>query len=264
MNRDHERIRRQVLGLEDLEGDQRQQALQHLETCAACRHLRERLLQAEASIRDFARVPANDDDPLRGLTSLGRAQARASLAALTATRRRRGAVNLKGLATFAAATVLLAAILVPLQRQRSPLEELRVGSPLVLRGQAVLDAATEHGVSFRLRKASYPVLLHIDAAGAVRVLYPPAGAEPVLHEAGRLLLLPPPGSVPDWRASLPAGRETYLLGLAPAGGPPAIDHILGLAGGASGVGREEVATRVRQRLQVVCSHVERLDAPARR
>jgi hypothetical protein len=91
--------------------------------------------------------------------------------------------------------------------------DLRIGSPLVLRGEASAPAAEAHGVSFRLTKSGYPVLIHVDGAGAVRLLHPASGAPPTRLGKDRLALLPP-GGADAWRADLAPGTETYLLAVA--------------------------------------------------
>jgi hypothetical protein len=263
MSQEHERRRRQVLMLEDLDGVERERADEHLESCASCRRLRERLLAAEATGREFARPPSGDD-PLGGLSELERAQARASLAALQRTARRGSPVNLGRLTPLALAAILLAAVLLPLQRERSPVSDLQVGSPLVLRGEASQAAATEHGVSFRLRQAGYPVLLHVDALGTVRLLYPEPGSQPEKHAADQLLLLPPPGRGADWRADLPSGRETYLLGVVPGDSPPSGADLGRLPGLIAGPDREQVAAQALRQLQAICGRAVRLEAPGGR
>jgi len=260
MSQEHERQRRQVLELEDLDGEERAQAVQHLESCASCRRLHERVLEAEAVVREFARPPSGED-PLGSLSRLERAQAQASLATLKRSERRSRAVNLKRLAPLALAAVLLAALLIPWQQEQSPVSELQVGSPLILRGEGQPAATLEHGVSFRMQQAGYPVLLHVDALGTVRLLHPAPGAEPAFYAADQLLLLPPPSRSADWRADLPPGRETYLLAVATGEAPPPTADLEGLAGREPGADREQVAVEILRQLQAICGHAVRLEAP---
>ncbi len=258
MNADHLRLRGLVLVLEDLEADEHRDAAAHLQACAECRHLRERLLAAEDTLRDVSGLAA-DDDPLAEATTLERAQAAASLAALLAGQRKRFRLRLRRIMPLAiAATIVFAAVLPTLGR-RSPVRDLAVGSPLVLRGDESAPAATPHGVSFRLARDGYPVLIHVDGAGVARVVHPAAGEAPALVPAGQLVLLPPPRSSPGWRADLAPGCETYLLAIATDAAP---DTRL-LAALAAAPPEESHATAVRlatKRLGKLVGTVVRRDA----
>ena len=164
---------------------------------------------------------AADEHPLTTASPLERAQAAASLAALLAGQRAGFRLRLRRIMPLAIAATIVFAALLPTFGRRSPVRDLVIGSPLVLRGGANAPAAAEHGVSFRLARAGYPVLVHIDGAGVVRVIHPAPGETPARVPADQLVLLPAPQSSNDWRADLAPGCETYLLAVATDDAPEA-------------------------------------------
>ena len=148
------------------------------------------------------------------------------------------------------------AIVLPLLHTGAPVRDLRIGSPLVLRGDATAPAGQEHGVSFRLNRAGYPVLIHIDGAGTARLIHPAAGDTPARFEKGRLVLLPPSGSS-AWREGLAPGDETYLLAVA-VKGPPDSDLLRTWPAAASRT-RGESIRAAEARLVQIAGPVSRID-----
>jgi len=251
------RWRQPILLVEDLEAPESSEAREHLRTCAACRALRERVLAVEDAVRSVEALPETTE-PLAASSEVERAQARASLAALLAAQdARRFPLWRRPLPLALAAVVALAVVLPSLQRG-APVSDLRIGSPLALRGDASAPAGEAHGVSFRLKEAGYPVLVHIDGAGVARLLHPPAGAPPPLLAKDRLALLPP-GRSDAWRAELAAGPETYLLAVATRE-PPEPAQLQALLAVAAGT-RQETIRAVRARLAAAVGEVSRCDGP---
>lgn len=214
MTTEHERLRGQVLVLEDLEGDELAQATAHLESCRDCADVRARLTAAEARMRAVPGLSAARD-PLASLPPAERAAAAASREAILAgagaggNGRARSWPRLLPMALAAGAALVF---LVPTLADRSPVRDLQLGSPLVLRGDEAVAPA--RGVSFRLSRPGYPVLLHIDAGGKVRLLHP-ATAEPTRPvAAGAAVMLPTPEQGDAWRSGLTSGCGTYLLAVA--------------------------------------------------
>ena len=219
MSTEHERLRKLVLVWEDLEGDELAETTAHLLDCESCGRLRERVLAAEAVPRSIAALPAAPE-PLAAFHSAERAQAKASLKALLGESRGGSQGRPRWLLPLALAAVIVFAAVLPAQRPRTPVRDLQVGSPLVLRGDQETPAATEHGVSFRLARPGYAVLIHVDGAGAARLVYPAPGEDPVRIGTDQRVLLPPARTGEAWRAGLAPGCETYLLAIAADDAPP--------------------------------------------
>lgn len=258
MNSDCSKLRRLILVEEDLEPQERDGVREHLQRCAACRALRDRLLAAESVARSVESLPETDA-PLASLSEVERAQARASLAALLAAQGRRPLPRWRRPLPLALAAVVALAIVLPVLQRGAPVRDLRIGSPLVLRGEAAAPAAEAHGVSFRLTKSGYPVLIHIDGAGAVRLLHPAFGVPPARLAKDRLALLPP-GGTDAWRADLAPGTETYLLAVATRE-PPEPRRLQALLA-VSTRSREQTIRDVAERLCAYVGEVSRLDGPS--
>ena len=256
MNVDHARLRGLVLALEELEAPEQVEAEAHLHACGDCRRVRDHLLAAERRLRDVPGLSATDD-PLATASSLERAQAQASLTALLASQRTRFRLRLRRIMPLAiAATIVFAAVLPTLGR-RSPVRDLAIGSPLVLRGDAQSPAAAAHGVSFRLVHDGYPVLIHVDGAGVARVLHPAPGTTPARVPADQLVLLPPPRSSMDWRTGLAPGCETYLLAIATDAAP----DLSALRTAPAGASRDAAVRDAAKQLRRLVGAVVRRDGP---
>jgi len=240
MNSDHGRLRRLVLGCEDLDGPLRDEALAHLEECPDCRRLREQVLAAEAVIRSVDRLPEAEPAPDPA--------AKASLEALLGTVPRSRFTPAR-VVPLALAAVLALVALAPLLGPSSPVRDLQVGSPLVLRGDSGAAADLRHGVSFRLEKAGYPVLIHVDGAGDARLIHPRQGEEPALYPAGEPVFLPPPGVAADWRENLAPGCETYVLAVSAADEPPEAQSLESFIFKASPGPRRDAVGDLRRRLK---------------
>ncbi|MEZ4386075.1 MAG: hypothetical protein R3D98_00575 [Candidatus Krumholzibacteriia bacterium] len=261
MKTDHAELRRMVLMLEDLDDAERRVAADHLAGCDACARLREGVLRAEGVARAVAGLPAADDDPLAGLSEAERAQARASLGTLlagggAAGARRRLLHRVIPLALAAAAALL---ILLPGVGERTPVQDLQIGSPLVLRGAPGSPATIEHGLSFRLRHDGFPVVLHVDGAGTVRLIHPSPGSPPRKWSQGERVLLPSPDRQAVWRSALTPGCETYLLAIATKHAPTAAD-LAALAALPPAAGRDEAVRAASRRLGELVGTVARRDA----
>ncbi len=261
MSREHDRLKQMILVLEDLDGAERKSEEEHLDACVSCRRLRERLLEAEATGRDTDPLPL-EDAPLNRLTEIERAQARSSLSAILNPGTRRRARSIRWIAPLAVAAALVLVALAPHLRRDSAIYDLRVGSPLVLRDAADEPAASRHGVSFRLRSAGHPVLVHVDGEGVGRVVYPSPDELPRLRAAGKLILLPPPAGEDMWRSSLAPGRETYILAVFDPDSPPGREGLEALSNLEPGADRGETIRRFYRMLEYAGSAVVRLDAPA--
>lgn len=261
MSMEHDRLRQMILVLEDLDGADREAADEHLGACDSCRRLRERLLEVEAAGRDVDPLPL-DDDHLDGLTATERLQARSSLSALVNRRTRRMTQNLKWIVPMAMAAALVMIALAPHLRRDGVVYDLRVGSPLVLRDATDAPAASRHGVSFRLRRPGHPVLVHVDGAGAGRLVHPLPGDPPGPLVADRLVLLPPPARGDSWRDGLAPGQETYLLAVSDPGSPPDQDALADLSTPEQVTDREETIRRLHKMLESSGLIVVRLNAPA--
>jgi hypothetical protein len=257
VNSDCSKLRRLILVEEDLEPQERDGVREHLQRCAACRALRDRLLAAESVARSVESLPETDA-PLASLSEVERAQARASLAALLAAQGARPLPFWRRPLPLALAAVAALAIVWPVLREDSPVRDLRVGSPLVLRGDDPAAAAAPHGVSFRLAEPGYPVLIHIDGAGEVRVIHPAGGDPAVRLPEGRLVLLPPVAST-AWREGLAPGPETYLLAVA-AESPPPATLLQPLSAPAAGSRRDAIRAAA-ARLERAVGPVSRCDGP---
>lgn len=258
MTTDHDRLRGLALVLEDLEGDELALARDHLAGCAECAGLRERVTAAEARMRAVPGLSAARE-PLASLSPAERAAADVSRRALVAGAvtdgrgRRKTWPRLLPMALAAGAALI---VLGPSLTGRGPVRDLRLGSPLVLRGEA--STTPPRGVSFRLARSGYPVLLHVDAGGAVRLLHPaPASPSPPLA-AGTLVLLPPPESGDAWRSGLTPGCGTYLLAVA-TGRPPTPAQLAALATLTTGGDRRAAARGAERLLRETIGAVERLD-----
>lgn len=241
MESEHGRLRRLVLGIEDLDGASREEALAHLEQCPECRRLRDQVLAAEAVIRSVGLLPE--------APSVADPAADASLEALLGTVPRSRFTPFRMVPLALAAVLALALVaLGPLVRSSGPVRELRIGSPLVLRGNPADATDLQQGVSFRMARTGYPVLVHVDGAGNARLLYPAPGEVPALYREGELVLLPPPESARDWRAGLAPGCETYLLSVTEAAAPPGSGSLELLRFGASAGPRPAAVEATRRRL----------------
>ncbi len=261
MSREHDQLKEMILVLEDLDGGERKSAEEHLGACASCRRLRERLLEAEAAGRDTNPLPL-EDTPLTSLTEIERAQAGSSLSALLNPASRRRARRTRWIAPLALAAALVLVALAPHLRRDSMVHDLRIGSPLVLRDAAHDPAASKHGVSFRLRLAGYPVLVHVDGDGIGRLVYPSPGELPGLRPAGKLILLPPPAMLHTWRSGIAPGRETYILAVFDPDSPPGREELAALSNLEPGADRGETIRRFHRMLKTAGATVVRLDAPA--
>lgn len=255
---DHAHQRRLILGHEDLEGDERAEADAHLAQCATCRRLLDRVLAAEAAVRSVASLPATGD-PLAGLSDVERAQARISRDSLRKDGPERSLFRFRPrrLLQFAIAAVMVFAVLLPVLHHGTPVRDLQIGSPLVLRGGDDEPAATEHGVSFRLARAGYPVLIHVDGAGVARLVFPAPGTPPSRFAKGQQALLPPPQAGLRWRDALAAGCETYLLAIATGPTPPDLSTLTHLPTAAS---RDDALRAASKRLVRLAGPVARRDA----
>lgn len=228
MTTEHERQRGLALVLEDLEGDELAQATAHLASCRTCAELRARLSSAEARMRAVPGLSAARD-PLASLPPADRAAAAASLQAMLAGAgagghgRARPWPRLLPMALAAGAALIF---LVPALVDRGPVRDLQLGSPLVLRGDDA--AAPAPGVSFRLSRPGYPVLLHIDAGGEVRLLHPVPTGPMRQVAAGAAVMLPTPEQGDAWRSALTPGCGTYLLAVATEQ-PPAPERLAAFA-----------------------------------
>lgn len=256
MTTDHDRLRRLALVLEDLEGDDLARASAHVEQCAECAGLRARLTAAEARMRAVPGLPAAPD-PLATLSADDRAAARASRAALVAGAGGGSrAPRWPRLLPMALAAAAAFALLVPALAPRGTIRDLRLGSPLVLRGE---DAASpSRGVSFRLSRAGYPVLVHVDAGGSVRLLHPAGGEAARPIAAGVAVLLPRPELGDAWRSGLTPGCGTYLLAVATER-PPATAQLAALAAITTTGGPALAVREAARRLRDLAGEVERLD-----
>jgi hypothetical protein len=244
---------------EELDADERRDAEAHLRDCAECRRLRERLVAAEGTLRAVPGLSA-DEDPLAAASELERAQAGASLAALLAGQRTPFRSRLRRIMPLAIAATIVFVTVLPILGRRSPVRDLAVGSPLVIRGDEDSPAATEFGVSFRLTRAGYPVLIHIDGAGVARLIYPAPDEAPTSVPADRLVLLPPPRSSQAWRAELAPGCETYLLAIATDSVPDA-GTLAALNAAAAGGSRDDAVRGAAKRLGKMVGTVLRRDGP---
>jgi hypothetical protein len=258
MTTEHERLRGLVLVLEDIEGDELARATAHLASCPSCAELRTRLSSAEARMRGVPGLSAAPD-PLATLPPADRAAAAASHRALLAGAdsgghgRGRSWPRLLPMALAAGAALVF---LVPALVDRGPVRDLQLGSPLVLRGDHA--AAPAHGVSFRLSRPGYPVLLHVDAGGEVRLLYP-VPAEPMRQvSAGAALMLPTPEQGDAWRSGLTPGCGTYLLAVATER-PPAPERLASFAALSTDGDRRAAVRGAASLLRDTVGAVERLD-----
>ncbi len=252
------RLRRLILVEEDLEAQELSEVRRHLQSCSACRSLRDRVLTVEDAVRAVAALPETPD-PLAASSEVERDQARASLSALLAAPATRPSPRWWRPLPLALAAVVALAVFWPALQSGAPVRDLRVGSPLVLRGGTPAPAGETHGVSLRLKKPGYPVLVHIDGGGAARLLHPTAGAPPALMAEGRLVLLPT-GDAPAWRADLAPGPETYLLAVATRE-PPDPAQLRALLAIAAGTRQEAIRT-VAERLSATVGKVSRCDDPS--
>lgn len=252
------RLRRLVLVEEELGEQELAEARRHLQECPACRALRARVLAVEDAVRSVAALPETPD-PLAASSEVERVQARDSLAALLAAQETRPPRRWRRAPPLALAAVVALAVILPVLQRGSPVRDLRVGSPLVLRGDTETPAGGTHGVSFRLKKSGYPVLVHIDGDGAARLIHPAVGAPPALLAKDRLVLLPPGGEA-VWRADLADGPETYLLAVATKG-PPDREHLQALLPVAAG-SRQEAIRAVTAQLSDAVGKVSRCDDPS--
>lgn len=260
MNKEHGRLRRLVLGWEDLSDSERAQADNHLLSCADCRSLRERILAVEAIVRDVSILP-DAVQPLAGAEPDLLTEARASRDALLGPGPAGSRFGLRTMLPLALAAVIAAAFIIPRLNDRSPIRDLQVGSPLVLRGDLEAPAAMPHGVSFRLTQAGYPVVVHVDGAGTPRLIHPAPGAAADLVATDRLLLLPPPSAGSAWRNGLAEGCESYLLAVVPAASPPPLAELADLDDVSVLASREETIGRLRERLARWPGAVVRIDGP---
>ncbi len=252
------RLRQLILVEEDLEAQELSEVRRHLQGCSACRALRERVLAVEDAVRSVAALPETPD-PLAALSRIERRQARSSLAVLLFTHGGRQFPWWWRSLPLALAAVVAFAIVLPALQRGAPVRDLRIGSPLVLRGEASAPAAEAHGVSFRLTKSGYPVLIHVDGAGAVRLLHPAFGAPPTRLGKDQLALLPP-GGEDAWRADLAPGAETYLLAVATREPPDPgrLEALLTVSTGS----REQTIREVAERLSAAVGEVSRRDGPS--
>ncbi|MGD9546440.1 MAG: hypothetical protein AB7V45_02725 [Candidatus Krumholzibacteriia bacterium] len=252
MNSDHGRLRRLVLGCEDLEGSQREEALAHLAECPDCRRLREQVLAAEAVIRSVERLPEAEPAP----DPAAKASLEALLGAVSGSR-----FTATRVVPLALAAALALVALAPLLGPSSPVRDLQVGSPLVLRGDSGAAADLRHGVSFRLNEAGYPVLIHVDGAGDARLLHPRQGEAPALYPEGELVFLPRPGAAGDWRENLAPGCETYVLAVIAADEPPEAQSLESFILKASPGPRRDAVGDLRRRLKDVFGNAAVRDDP---
>ncbi len=252
------RLRELILVEEDLDEVESSEVRRHLQGCSACRALRERVLAVEDAVRSVAALP-EAPDPLAALSRIERRQARSSLAVLLFTHGGRQFPWWWRSMPLALAAVVAFAIVLPALQRGAPVRDLRIGSPLVLRGEASAPAAEAHGVSFRLTESGYPVLIHVDGAGAVRLLHPASGTPSARLAKDRLVLLPP-GGADAWRSGLAPGTETYLLAVATREppNPMSLQSLLGV----STRSREQTIRDVAERLCAYVGEVSRCDDPS--
>lgn len=252
MKQDHARLRRLVLGYEDLGGSLRDEALAHLAECSDCRRLRDRVLAVEAVIRSVKPLPATEPAPDPA--------AEASLEELLGAAPRSRYSPSRNV-PLALAAMLALIVLVPLLRPSDPVRDLRVGSPLVLRGESDAAADLRRGVSFRMERAGYPVLVHVDGAGDARLVYPRPGEAPTLYPEGESVFLPPPDTASDWRKDLAPGCETYILAVGDATAPVQAATLVSFHFVESSDPRGNAVRDVRRRLQAVFGNAAVRDDP---
>jgi hypothetical protein len=253
MNDQHRRLRRLVLGCDDLDGALREQALAHLEECRECRELRARVLAAEEAFRSV--------EPLPEIGPPADAEAAASLDRLLKTGRTSRLPRVGTLVPLALAAGLALVLLGPLLGPSGPVRDLQMGAPLVLRGHPAAGDALLQGVSFRLEKPGYPVLVHIDGAGDARLVHPRSPEEPAPCPAGERVFLPPPGPPGTWRTEPAPGCETYVLAVADLGSPPSAGSLAALLLDASSGSRRDAVAEVRRRLNAAFGNAAVCNGP---
>lgn len=222
MTDSHDVWTERVLGYEDLDGRDRALADEHLATCERCRMLRGTLTEREYAAFAIAELPAagaatGDDEQAERASRealrdrLGAGGPKRLPATLALRPRRFPWVRV--LVPVAAAAAVLLAVFQPWRRTIDTLPLL--GGAQVLHGDALRgagDASFHTGDAFTLRvhlaRPGVPVVLLLDAAGEVDLLYPEGQA--AAAPAGDVEL-PPPGVGIRWRLSGPAGLETLLI-----------------------------------------------------
>lgn len=240
MNDRHRRLRRLVLGCDDLDGALRDSALAHLEECRACRDLRERVLALEESVRSVAPLPEVEPAPDAG--------AAASLDLLMESVRPNRFRGAGAMVCLSLAAGLALIVLWPLIGPSGPVRDLQVAAPLVLRGSPATSVDPSQGVSFRLEEPGYPVLVHIDGAGDARLVFPRPADAPARYPDGERVFLPPPGSSGAWRADLAPGCETYILAVADLDSPPTTGSLAPFVFTAASGARRDAVGNMRRRL----------------
>lgn len=253
MNDRHRRLRRLVLECDDLDGMLRDQALAHLQECHECRDLRDRILAVEEAVRSVAPLPEIGPAP--------DAAAEASLERLLETVRTGRFPRARAVVPLALVAGLAAVVLLPLLGPSGPVRDLQVGAPLVLRGDPAVGEELLRGVSFRLERPGYPVLVHIDGAGDARLVFPRPPAAPAPCSADELVFLPPPGSPGAWRDDLAPGCETYVLAVADLDSPPTAGSLTAFLFDASSGSRRDAVGDVRRRLKAAFGNAAACDGP---
>lgn len=234
MSDPHEALRELILVYEELTGEEKMQADEHLAACAACHDRLRRLRRLETAAAAGGSLPFDPADAGAALDPAESVQAAASLRALRQRldleRSRRFPRLAWPLALAAAAVIALAVWPWPGARR------------VVVRDLRLLEASTERGgapvpgprtvwhtgeafrLEFTLTRSGIPVVLHLDATGRISRLYPDSSAA-VAQPGGVPVRLPPDSSLEEWVFAGQTGAETFFVAAAP-GAPGTLDALL--------------------------------------
>ncbi len=234
MTETHEEWQELVLAYEDLAPEERSRADEHLAACAACRALLSQLQAIERAPGPQGTLPPLEELEARRLSPEEARDAAASLAAVrqrlglagrateparTTGRSRRLAPRLLIPAAVAAAVVVVAVRLLPLQSgpgvhdfQLVPATALRGGAGPVQSGDRAWHTGEPFFLRFTLARDGCPVVFHVDPAGRVAVLYPEKPDDPLVDaQRGTTVQLPPASSDVEWTFEGEPGLETFLV-----------------------------------------------------
>ena len=248
---DHAEIRELILVYEDLTEEERRLADRHLDECAPCRRLLDRLQEAECVATEESRVPAVSlpDDP-QGLVELDageRAAADESLRLLLRQRPRAASGRRfpwpVGLGVLAAAAALVLMVWTPWNVELT-ITDLRVTPAGVIRGagnEPVADAVT---LRFVQEVDGWPVVVRLRSGQEPQLLLPAADWPGLRLTAGRPVVLPPAGSGRIWDAPPQGQKDVYLVAISRNAAPSftVLQDLLAAAGDPGNV-RESLAAR---------------------
>jgi len=238
MNDDHAALQELVLGYEHLEPAERLRADAHLAVCPSCRRTlealqgverRARLAGAFPDLPEWKDLPGSEDDLRSADRSLALLLQRlddSSPEARSAPRPRPRWLRPVAWAVPLAAAAVLLLLVQPQRRATPPLRAIELvapssprGGPAPGEGRRTWYTGERFVLRFTLEQPASPVVIHVDPAGAIELLYPERVDAPMaVLPASTELQLPPASTGASWAFEGDPGTEVFLVAAAPRGG----------------------------------------------